>query len=195
MSLIENIKPIKAIFIGASAGGVVALNKIFKSLPENFRIPIFVVLHLGEKPLIPSAFYPPKGVVLIEADEKEKIETKHIYFAPAGYHLLVEDDYTFSLTTEEKVQYARPSLDVTMDSLAQLYQETLVGIVLTGANEDGAEGLKTIKKHGGITVVQDPAEAEQEAMPAAAIKACNPDFILSLKDISSLMIKIEGAYE
>lgn len=193
--MIRNIQPIKAIFIGASAGGVVALNIIFKSLPPNFRTPIIVVLHLGEKPLIPSAFYPPKGVKLVEADEKEIIQSKHIYFAPAGYHLLVENDYSFSLTNEEKVQYARPSLDVTMDSLAQAYNENLLGIVLTGANEDGAEGLAIIKKSGGLTVVQDLAEAEHQTMPVAAIKLAQPDYILSLKDISSLMIKIEGTYE
>ncbi|MEA9356195.1 chemotaxis protein CheB [Bacteriovorax sp. PP10] len=193
--MMANIQRIQAIFIGTSAGGVFALNKIFRSLPDNFRTPIIVVLHLGEKSLIPSAFYPPKGVKLVEADEKEIIKSKHIYFAPAGYHLLVENDFSFSLTNEEKVQYARPSLDVTMDSLAQAYQENLLGIVLTGANEDGAEGLATIKRLGGLTVVQDLQEAEHKTMPAAAIKLGQPDFILSLKDISSLMIKIEGTYE
>lgn len=190
-----NIQSIKAIFIGTSAGGVSALNKIFKALPENFRTPIIVVLHLGEKPLIPSAFYPPKGVKLVEADEKEIIQSKHIYFAPAGYHLLVENDFSFSLTNEEKVQFARPSLDVTMDSLAQVYKTNLLGIVLTGANEDGAEGLSIIKNAGGITIAQDLNEAEYETMPAAAIKLARPDFTLTLEDISSLMIKIEGAYE
>lgn len=190
-----NIQSIKAIFIGASAGGVSALNKIFKALPSDFRTPIIVVLHLGEKPLIPSAFYPPKGVKLVEADEKEIIQSKHIYFAPAGYHLLVESDFSFSLSSEEKVQYSRPSLDVTMDSLAQVYDEKLLGIVLTGANEDGAYGLSIIKKAGGLTVAQDLSEAEYESMPAAAIKLARPDFTLTIEGISSLMIKIEGAYE
>ncbi len=190
-----NIQPIKAIFIGASAGGVIALNKIFKSLPENFNIPIIAVLHVGDKQLIPSAFYPPKGVKLVEAEEKELIQSRHIYFAPAGYHLLIENDFSFSLTNEEKVQFARPSLDVTMDSLAMAYQSHLLGIVLTGANEDGAAGLNIISKSGGITVVQDPTEAEYNTMPSAAIKACRPDYVLSLKDISSLMIQIEGKNE
>lgn len=186
---------IQAIFIGASAGGVVALNKIFKSLPESFRTPIIVVLHLGDKPLIPAAFYPPKGVKLVEADEKDTIKSRHIYFAPAGYHLLVENDFSFSLTNEEKVQYARPSLDVTMDSLSQVYGHRLLGIVLTGANEDGATGLNIIRNAGGVTVVQNLEEAEYETMPAAAIKLGQPDFILSLEEISKLMIKLEGTYE
>lgn len=195
MISINNRQPIKAIFIGASAGGVVALNKIFKTLPENFSIPIITVLHLGDKRFIPAAFYPPRGVKLVEADEKEIIQSKHIYFAPAGYHLLVENDFSFSLSTEEKVQFARPSLDVTMDSLAQIYQQNLLGIVLTGANEDGAEGLSIIKKLGGITVVQSPEEAEHDTMPAAALKKCQPDYILSLKDISSLLLQLEGVNE
>lgn len=190
-----NMQPIKAIFIGASAGGVIALNKIFKSLPENYNIPIIAVLHVGDKQLIPSAFYPPKGVKILEAEEKEIIQPKHIYFAPAGYHLLIENDFSFSLTNEEKVQFARPSLDVTMDSLAWAYQKNLLGIVLTGANEDGADGLSMIGKLGGVTVVQDPAEAEYDTMPAAAAKACKPDYVLSLKDISSLLIQIEGKNE
>lgn len=193
--MMGNIQSIKAIFIGASAGGVAALNKIFKALPSNFKTPIVVVLHLGEKPLIPSAFYPPKGVKLVEADEKEFIQPNHIYFAPAGYHLLVEKDFSFSLTNEEKVQYARPSLDVTMDSLAQVYEKHLLGIVLTGANEDGAEGISIIKNLGGMTVVQDLNEAEYVTMPAAAIKLGQPDYILKLEDISSLMIRLEGKYE
>lgn len=189
------MKPIKAIFIGASAGGVVALNKLFKSLPENYKTPIITVLHIGDKQLITQAFYSPNGVNITEANEKEVIQSNHIYFAPAGYHLLIENDFSFSLSNEEKVQFARPSLDVTMDSLAHAYEENLLGIVLTGANEDGAEGLKIIKKLGGVTVVQDPAEAEHKTMPVAAIKACLPDYILSLKDISALLIQIEGKNE
>jgi two-component system chemotaxis response regulator CheB len=188
------LKPIKAMFIGTSAGGVVALNTIFKSLHANFLTPIIVVLHLGDNQLITSAFHGPRGVMVKEAEEKESIKPKHIYFAPAGYHLLVEDDQTFSLTTEDKVQFARPSIDVTMDSLASVYEDSLLGIVLTGANEDGADGLLKVKELGGVTVVQDPKEAEYEIMPSGALKKVTPDFILSLKDIGALMTKLEGRY-
>lgn len=189
------LKKINAIFIGASAGGVTALNKLFRMLPENFERPIIVVLHLGDKSFIPSAFYAPKGVKICEAEEKAQIEKKHIYFSPPSYHLLIEDDFSFSLTTEEKVQFARPSLDVTMDSLALAYRENLLGIVLTGANEDGADGLLSIKEHGGLCIVQDPEEAEQAAMPKAAIKKVAPDYILTLEEIGSLLRKIEGMHE
>lgn len=187
-----NIRAPKAIFIGTSAGGVSALNFLFRSLPQNFKTPIIVVLHLGDNAFIPSAFFCPPGLILQEAEEKDVIEPRHIYFAPPGYHLLVESDFSFSLSNEEKVQFARPSLDVTMDSLAQAYQQDLLGIVLTGANEDGADGLTMIKNFQGTTVVQDPTEAEHSAMPLAAIKKASPDFVLSLGEIASLMTKIEG---
>lgn len=184
-----NLNHIEAIFIGASAGGVVALNKLFDMLPEGFRVPIIVVIHLGEKPFIPSAFHAPKGVRLCEAEEKESIIESSIYFAPPNYHLLIEDDLTFSLTNEEKVQFARPSLDVTMDSLARVYRSKLLGIILTGANEDGADGLHQIKKFGGLTIVQDPEEAYHKSMPMAAIKKAKPDYILPLTDIGEFLIK------
>lgn len=188
----SRLNDLKIVFIGASAGGVVALNSLFKKLPSNFQIPIVVVLHLGDKPLIPSAFHPPKGVKLTEAEEKEPILSHHIYFAPAGYHLLVEDDSTFSLSTEEKVQFARPALDVTMESLAQVYRSKLLGIVLTGANEDGAFGLSVIKKLGGLTIVQDPEEANHKSMPMAAIKKSTPDLILPLEKIGELLKSLAG---
>ncbi len=190
--MIKHHSPIKAIFIGTSAGGVTALNSIFKVLPPNFKLPIIVVLHLGDKKLIPSAFHPPKGVTLREADEKDPILPQHIYFAPAGYHLLVESDQTFSLSTEGKVQYARPSLDVTMDTMAQAYGSNLVGVILTGANEDGADGLLEIKKHKGMTIAQTPESAEYDSMPKAAIRKADPDFILSVPEIGSFLAKLEG---
>ena len=183
---------IKAIFIGTSAGGVTALNTIFKLLPEGFQVPVIVVLHLGDKKLIQSAFYCPKGVILKEADEKEPILPGYIYFAPAGYHLLVENDYTFSLSTEEKVQYARPSIDVTMDTAADAYGPSLLGVILTGANEDGADGLAKIKKNRGITIVQNPDTAEHNSMPRAAIKKTDPDFILSVQEIGSFLAGVVG---
>ena len=188
-------KKIEAIFIGTSAGGVQSLNALFRLLPNNFLIPIIIVLHLGEKPFIPSAFRSPLGVKIVEAEEKESIHAKTIYFAPANYHLLIENDKTFSLTTEDNVQYARPALDVTMDSMAQVYKRNLLGIVLTGANEDGADGLKQIKHFGGVTVAQDPKDALYPTMPEAAIKRADPDYILSLEEIGSLLCNLKGIYE
>lgn len=184
----DNLNHIEAIFIGASAGGVVALNLLFDMLPTGFKLPIIVVIHLGEKPFIPTAFHVPKGMKLCEAEEKDAVNGSTIYFAPPNYHLLIESDLTFSLTNEEKVQFARPSLDVTMDSLARVYRSKLLGIILTGANEDGADGLLQIKKLGGLTIVQDPEEAYHKSMPLAAIKKAKPDYILPLKGIGEFLI-------
>lgn len=189
----KNLSHIEAIFIGASAGGVNALNTIFKQLPEHFSIPIIVVLHLGDHSLIPEAFHPPKGVKLVEAEEKEPILSEHIYFAPAGYHLLIEEDHTFSLSNEERVQFARPSLDVTMDTAASAYQNKLLAIVLTGANEDGADGLAKIKKLKGTTIAQNVQEAEYPTMPQAAIKKASPDYVMTLEEIAKFMARLEGS--
>ncbi len=193
------IKPtdrlIEAIFIGTSAGGVQTLNTLFDLLAPNFKIPIVTVIHLGEKPFIPSAFRAPRGLKIIEAEEKDMIQPGLIYFAPANYHLLIESDKTFSLSNEEKIQFARPALDVTMDSMAEVYNKKLLGIVLTGANEDGAAGLLAIKENGGMTVVQNPANALYPTMPEAAIKKSAPDYILTLEQIGSLMCNLKGAYE
>lgn len=188
-------KMIEAIFIGTSAGGVQTLNALFDLLPDDFKIPMVVVIHLGEKPFIPTAFRAPKGVKIVEAEEKDSIQPGFIYFAPANYHLLVEEDKTFSLTNEDKVQYARPALDVTMDSMAQVYNKRLVGIVLTGANEDGARGLKEIKEYGGLTIAQDPKNALYATMPEAAINMAHPEHILTLEQIGSLICNLKGAYE
>lgn len=188
-------KYIEAIFIGTSAGGVQALNTLFDMLSPHFKIPIVVVIHLGERAFIPTAFRAPNGLKVIEAEEKESILPGHIYFAPANYHLLVENDKTFSLTNEDKIQFARPALDVTMDSMAEIYAHNLLGIVLTGANEDGANGLKTIKENGGVTIVQLPSDALYPTMPEAAIKKSDPDYILTLKEIGSLICNLKGAYE
>lgn len=185
-------KKIKAIVIGTSAGGVSALNFLFDSLPESFSIPMIVVLHIGDNPLILEAFHTPKGMILKEADEKEIILKKHIYFAPSGYHLLVEEDFSFSLSAEEKIQYARPSIDITMETAASAYRDNLLGIVLTGANEDGADGLYRIKKNNGLTITQDLNEAQYPTMPQAAFNKTDPDYVLPLKEIGQFMAKLEG---
>jgi two-component system chemotaxis response regulator CheB len=118
-----------------------------------------------------------------EADEKENIQAGYVYFAPPNYHLLIENDKTFSLSTDEKVNYSRPSIDVLFESAANAYGPRLAAIILTGANNDGAEGLRRIKQKGGLVIVQDPQSAENSYMPAAALKAVKPDFVLSLVEI------------
>ena len=129
-----------------------------------------------------------------EPEDKERIERAHLYVAPADYHLLVGNG-CFSLSTDARVQFARPSIDVLFESVAHAYAERAVGIVLTGANEDGARGLAAIKAAGGMAVVQDPGSAERRTMPQAALEAAAADAILPIEEISSFLrgVCAEGA--
>jgi two-component system chemotaxis response regulator CheB len=187
----------EAIVIGVSSGGMNALKIIFSALPVDFNTPIIIVQHLGahsdsqwikllnEKSLLD----------IKEADEKENVEKGKIYIAPPNYHLLIEKDKTFSLTIDERVSFARPSIDVLFESAAEAYKNKLIGIVLTGSNNDGTEGIKRIKECGGLAIIQDPKTAESPYMPKSAIAAILPDYILSLENIVELLIKIDKQKE
>ncbi len=182
-----------AIVIGVSSGGMTALKFIFSVLPAGFSIPIIIVQHISAHSdnewinLLND-----KSILTIkEADEKEKIEAGKVYIAPANYHLLIEKDKTFSLTIDERVNFARPSIDVLFESAAEAYKNKLIGIVLTGSNNDGTKGIKRIKECGGLAIIQDPKTAESATMPASAIAAIQPDYILSLEKIIELLIKTD----
>lgn len=180
---------IEAVAIGASAGGVHALLAVLSDLPPGFRLPIIAVLHLPEDrdSQLTAIFQNRLPMDVREAADKLAIAPGTLYFAGPGYHLSVEMDRTFSLSCEAPVHYSRPSIDVLMASAADAYGTGLAGILLTGANQDGSAGLGRIKQQGGLTVVQDPAEAEAAAMPQAAIRNMHPDFILPLDGIRSLL--------
>ncbi|MCK4920839.1 MAG: chemotaxis protein CheB [Bacteroidales bacterium] len=182
----------RAIVIGTSAGGMDALEKIIPKIPGNFSIPIIIVRHLHANTNEFPGYYLIKNSALKvkEADEKESIKKGYAYIAPVNYHLLVDDDETFSLSVDEKVNYSRPSIDVLFQSAAEIYKSQLIGIILTGANKDGAEGLKIIKQYGGLTIVQDPEEAKSEVMPRTALNTCKVDYIFSLKDIADYIIDL-----
>ncbi|MDZ4667465.1 MAG: chemotaxis protein CheB [bacterium] len=182
----------EAIVIGVSSGGMNALKFIFSVLPSGFTTPIIIVQHLSahsDKEWI-NLLNNKSNLTIKEADEKEKIETGKAYVAPSNYHLLIEKDKTFSLTIDERVNFARPSIDVLFESAADTYKNKLIGIVLTGSNTDGAKGIKRIKEYGGLAIIQDPETAESSTMPASAIAAVEPDYILSLEKIVELLIKI-----
>jgi two-component system chemotaxis response regulator CheB len=183
---------IDAVVIGASAGGVHALLTLLADLPRSFRLPLIAVLHLpaSRESLLAEIFQHRLPIAVREAADKESIASSTLYFAGPGYHLSVEMDRTFSLSCEEAVHYSRPSIDVLMASAADCYGAALAGIVLTGANQDGAAGLARIKQQGGLTVVQDPADAEIPTMPEAAIAMLKPDFILKLAGIRDLLLKL-----
>lgn len=183
----------EAIVIGLSSGGMSAMKAMFSLLPKDFNIPIIVVQHLNARSDSHwIKFLNEKSNLHIkEADEKEKIQPGNIYIAPPNYHLLIEKDKTFSLTIDERVSFARPSIDVLFESAAESYNNKLIGVVLTGSNHDGTNGIKRIKECGGLTIIQDPVTAESSYMPLSAIAAIEPDYILSLANITELLIKID----
>jgi two-component system chemotaxis response regulator CheB len=181
-----------AVVIGASAGGIQALIKILSLLPDTYSLPIIIVLHISDahQSTLPAVF---KGIVKLpvkEAQEKEEILGGTIYFAPPGYHLLIESDHTFSLSNEEPVFFSRPSINVTFESAAYVYGKNLTGILLTGASQDGAMGLKKIKELGGSTIIQDPKSAEHSEMPSSGIPYVKPENIMTLDLISKYLVSL-----
>jgi two-component system chemotaxis response regulator CheB len=187
----------EAIVIGVSAGGMKALDTILPHLPADFALGIIVVQHLhpsAEDALV-RRLDKSCELAVKQADEKESVAPGVIYIAPPDYHLMVEEDRTFSLSLDEPVKYARPSIDVLFETAADAYGSRLVGIVLTGANTDGSHGLKRIKESGGLTVVQDPSTAEIETMPRAAIAASKVDHILPLEEIGPFLVSLANRRE
>lgn len=175
----------KILLLAGSAGGFSVILNILKSLERPILIPVIVIVH--RNPKYASSIEDTLSKALVQkiktADDKETIEDGTIYFAPAGYHLLVEPDYSFSLDISEPVQYSRPSIDVTFESVAEIYKENCTAILFSGANQDGAQGLLMIKQYGGKTFVQDPTTAEVPIMPEAAIQLDAQDRILSIQEI------------
>jgi two-component system chemotaxis response regulator CheB len=185
-------RAIEAVVIGASAGGFEALRAVLGGLPADYALPIAAVLHLPEhhESRLAELFGFRLELQVREARDKEFLQAGFVYFAPSGYHLSIETDRSFSLSCEERVSYARPSIDVLMTSAADAYGPGLAAILLTGANFDGAAGMMGTQIAGGLTIVQDPATAEVPAMPEAAMRRMTPDLILPLAEINSLLRKL-----
>jgi len=172
------------VVIGTSYGGLAALQVLLPALRADFPLPVVVVQHRDKDADGLCEFLQKRSVLpLSEPDDKEAIAPGRVYLAPRGYHLLIEKE-NFALSTESPVGYARPSIDVLFESAADAYQERTIGVVLTGANHDGAQGLARIKSYGGMAVVQDPASAVSSAMPAAALAAAAVDAVLTLAEIA-----------
>ena len=178
--------------MGTSAGGLYALSAILEGIPANYSIPLIVVQHRAKDKmdLLEDILRHKCKVKIKQADEKEKIEAGNVYIAPPDYHLLVEDDHTFSLTSDEYVSFSRPSIDVLFESASIVYKDKLVGVILTGANKDGAHGISEIKKEGGVTIAQDPKEALFPFMPAAAIQTGAVMHTLKLSDILLFLLNL-----
>jgi len=182
------------IAIGASAGGVTALMDLLGVLPAGYPLPVVTVLHLlpRRESQLGSVLASRLALPVREAHDKEAILPGTVYLASPDYHLLVEMDRSFSFSGDPPVCFARPSIDVLMASAADAYGPALAGVLLTGANMDGAEGMAAIKTHGGLTIVQQPEDADVPTMPEAAIARCQPDHILPLRDIGQMLLRLGG---
>lgn len=178
----------RAIVMGASAGGIEAYRYLFSTLPADLPVPVFAVLHVHPDTYsINSLFNQCCIIPVTEAEDGEKPKPGRIYLAPPGYHMLLEEDETISLFVFEKVVHCRPAIDPLFISAANLYREGLIGMVLTGANEDGSAGLVAIKAMGGHVIVQEPLDAEIFTMPKAAIDAVPDANKVKLADAGALL--------
>jgi two-component system chemotaxis response regulator CheB len=182
----------EAIVIGASAGALEALSNLLPGLPADYRLPILVVVHLpsDKTSLLAELLRVRCAIRVREAEDKEPIEPGVAYFAPPDYHLLVEQDKRLSLSDDEPVLFSRPSIDVLFESAADAYGDGLIGVVLTGANSDGANGLKAVVEAGGVAVVQSPGSAYAVAMPEAAIAACPAARVLPVNEIAAYLREV-----
>ena len=182
----------EAIVIGASAGALDVLSNLLPALPSDYRLPILVVVHLPpDKTSVFAKLMRARCAIRVrEAEDKEPIEPGVAYFAPPDYHLLVEQDKRLSLSDDEPVLFSRPSIDVLFESAADAYGGALIGVVLTGANSDGANGLKAVVEAGGVAVVQNPGSAYAVAMPEAAIAACPNARVLPVNEIAEYLREV-----
>lgn len=184
---------IEMVVIGGSAGGVDALVGLLPVLPHAFGPTVVCILHVpaDRESRLAELFATRTLMPVREARDKEPIEPGIMYFAGSGYHLSVEQDRSFSLSCEAPVQFARPAIDILMESAADVYGSALAGILLTGANFDGADGMRRIRERGGLTIVQDPEEAQASTMPAEAIRRCAPHLVLPLAGIRAVLPLLE----
>lgn len=185
----------RAVVIGASAGAIQALTAILPGLPEDFALPILVVVHVpaDRENILAPLFEKKCRVAVREAEDKEPASPGTVYFAPSDYHLLVESDATLSLSSDEPVMHSRPAIDVLFESAADAFGAALVGVVLTGANSDGAAGLKAIADAGGTVLVEDPVRAYADAMPLAALRRCPGARVVAQSEIAPLLIELAAA--
>lgn len=182
---------LQAVVIGASAGAVQALGRILPQLPADYPLPVLVVVHVPADPSGLVRLFGTKCAIRVaEPEDKEPIAPGAVYFAPPGYHMLVEDDGSISLSVDEPVLYSRPSIDILFQTAADQYGAGLLGVVLTGANEDGAAGAAAIAASGGRVIVEQPEFAYAATMPAAALARCPAAQALSLDGIADYLVRL-----
>jgi two-component system chemotaxis response regulator CheB len=177
----------KAVVIGGSAGSFQVLVKLLSTIPADFQLPIIIASHRLKH--IRSGFVEALSLKSIktieEPQDKDPIKKGKVYLAPSNYHLSIELGNTFSLSTEEMINNSRPAIDITFETSAYVFREKMIGILLTGANKDGALGMKAVADHGGLTIVQDPAECLMDTMPRAALSVTKVDHVLRIEELIS----------
>jgi two-component system, chemotaxis family, protein-glutamate methylesterase/glutaminase len=180
--------------VGTSWGGLAALTKLLGDLPADFNIPVVVVQHRSPDSdrLLGQLLQDTTDLCVCEIEDKDELKPGTVHLAPANYHVLIEQGYV-SLTIEEPVRFSRPSIDVMLTSAANTYGSAAIGVVLTGANEDGARGLADIVRQGGLALVQNPKTAEIPIMPTAAIRAVPTADVLSLDGLVARLIELSAA--
>lgn len=175
--------------MGCSAGGFAALQRVLPALDRHLRAPVLVCCHTGSPDVSLLVQLLGRGAALpvVEARERARIAPGTVHVAPSGYHLLVEEDFHFSLSVDAKVSFARPSIDVLFETASDAWRERLVAVLMSGANADGAHGLATVRRAGGYAIVQDPADAESDAMPLAGLAIAGADACVPLDAIPVLL--------
>jgi two-component system chemotaxis response regulator CheB len=187
---------VDAVVIGASAGGVEALSILLPALPAETGVSIFIVMHLPrDRPSVLADILSRKCVLPVhEAQDKEPVLPGTVYVAPTNYHLLVDTGPQIALSADDPVHYSRPSVDVLFESAAEVYGERLLGMILTGANEDGARGLAAIKDAGGVTLVQAPDTAVSPTMAMSALALRPADAVLTLTQLADALRTLDGRF-
>ena len=185
---------IELLVIGGSAG---SLSVVLKMLPlfKYIKVPVIIIFHRKantEDPILIDLLTSRTEYFVKEADDKDELQSNVIYLAPAEYHLLIENNRSLTLDDSEKINYSRPSIDVTFESASEVYKEKLACVLLSGANADGVKGLEAAKKRGSMIIVQDPSTAEASFMPQKAIEALLPDFILTPDNLKELFESLNG---
>jgi len=183
---------IDAVVIGGSSGALEALATVLPALPATSAVPIVIVVHLPpDRPSHLAAVLGARTTLRVrEAEDKEPLAPGAIYVGPPNYHLLIERGGTFALSADDLLHFSRPSIDVLFESAADAYGPRLAGVILSGANADGADGLATIRRAGGVTIAQSPQAALSRAMPEAAIARAHPGYVLGLPEMAELLARI-----
>ena len=182
------------VVVGASSGGLKALQRLLSGLSDKFRLPIVIVQHRGKdsEPALCEFLAQHSSLAISEPNDKDPILDGHVYLAPSDYHLLITER-SFALSIDAPVAFARPSIDLLFESAAHEYGDRAIGVILTGSNSDGARGLAKIKSRCGLAIVEEPGKASCAEMPTAAIQGCNVDWVTTLENIPPLLEQLSSS--